>query len=279
MPGALGAVAARAQPAGSWSPASRRPPGSRGSAAPAAAVAVRHAGAAIDVAAQQGGRLEPDDGPRARSAGRGGSGRHGQRHAHDGSIPVVCLGPPDGRPAASRRHPPGGVQASRRDAGRHHPRRRDLRPGAPGSRAGGRASCSSASAPRASTAPTCCSSAGATRRRPARRPTSRASSWPARSSRSGRGVQRFEPGDRVMAVVAGGGQAELAVVHERAAMPVPGGARLDRRGRRARGVHDRPRRALHPGRADGGRAAAGPRRGRRRRHGRASSSARWPARA
>jgi putative PIG3 family NAD(P)H quinone oxidoreductase len=37
----------------------------------------------------------------------------------------------------------------------------------------------------------------------------------------GAGVQRFEPGDRVMAVVAGGGQAELAVVHERLAMPVP----------------------------------------------------------
>jgi NADPH2:quinone reductase len=38
---------------------------------------------------------------------------------------------------------------------------------------------------------------------------------------TGRGVLRFEPGDRVMAVVGGGGQAELAVVHERAAMPVP----------------------------------------------------------
>jgi len=37
----------------------------------------------------------------------------------------------------------------------------------------------------------------------------------------GRGVSRFEPGDRVMAVVAGGGQAELAVVHESGAMPVP----------------------------------------------------------
>jgi NADPH2:quinone reductase len=37
----------------------------------------------------------------------------------------------------------------------------------------------------------------------------------------GRGVSRFEPGDRVMAVVAGGGQAELAVVHESNAMPVP----------------------------------------------------------
>jgi NADPH:quinone reductase-like Zn-dependent oxidoreductase len=37
----------------------------------------------------------------------------------------------------------------------------------------------------------------------------------------GPGVQRFEPGDRVMSIVAGGAQAELAVVHERTAMPVP----------------------------------------------------------
>jgi NADPH:quinone reductase len=37
----------------------------------------------------------------------------------------------------------------------------------------------------------------------------------------GSGAERFELGDRVMAVVGGGGQAELAVVHERAAMPVP----------------------------------------------------------
>src|SRR5215217_8290744 len=40
---------------------------------------------------------------------------------------------------------------------------------------------------------------------------------------TGDGVTRFEPGNRVMAVVGGGGQAELAVVHERAAMPVPDG--------------------------------------------------------
>jgi putative PIG3 family NAD(P)H quinone oxidoreductase len=39
----------------------------------------------------------------------------------------------------------------------------------------------------------------------------------------GRGAGRFEEGARVMAVVGGGGQAELAVVHERAAMPVPEG--------------------------------------------------------
>ena len=37
----------------------------------------------------------------------------------------------------------------------------------------------------------------------------------------GPGALRFAEGDRVMAVVAGGGQAELALVHERAAMPVP----------------------------------------------------------
>ena len=37
----------------------------------------------------------------------------------------------------------------------------------------------------------------------------------------GDGVERFETGDRVMAVVSGAGQAELAVVHERLALPVP----------------------------------------------------------
>ena len=37
----------------------------------------------------------------------------------------------------------------------------------------------------------------------------------------GAGARRFQEGDRVMAVVGGGGQAELATVHERVAMPVP----------------------------------------------------------
>jgi putative PIG3 family NAD(P)H quinone oxidoreductase len=37
----------------------------------------------------------------------------------------------------------------------------------------------------------------------------------------GPGAMRFEVGDRVMGIVAGGGQAELAVVHERILMPVP----------------------------------------------------------
>jgi putative PIG3 family NAD(P)H quinone oxidoreductase len=39
----------------------------------------------------------------------------------------------------------------------------------------------------------------------------------------GPGAHRFAIGDRVMAVVGGGGQAELAVVHERAVLPVPAG--------------------------------------------------------
>ena len=37
----------------------------------------------------------------------------------------------------------------------------------------------------------------------------------------GPGATRFKEGDRVMAIVGGGGQAELAVVHERQLMPVP----------------------------------------------------------
>ncbi|HUP84052.1 MAG TPA: zinc-binding dehydrogenase [Acidimicrobiales bacterium] len=40
---------------------------------------------------------------------------------------------------------------------------------------------------------------------------------------SGPGSTRFAVGDRVVALVGGGGQAELAVVHERAAMPLPVG--------------------------------------------------------
>src|SRR5271167_2117771 len=39
----------------------------------------------------------------------------------------------------------------------------------------------------------------------------------------GPGATRFAEGDRVMAIVGGGGQAELATVHERQLMPVPAG--------------------------------------------------------
>jgi len=38
---------------------------------------------------------------------------------------------------------------------------------------------------------------------------------------NGPGASRFAEGDRVMAIVGGGGQAELSVVHERMLMPVP----------------------------------------------------------
>ncbi|MHB1925098.1 MAG: alcohol dehydrogenase catalytic domain-containing protein, partial [Acidimicrobiales bacterium] len=38
---------------------------------------------------------------------------------------------------------------------------------------------------------------------------------------SGPAAERFSPGDRVMAVVGGGAQAELATFHERQAIPVP----------------------------------------------------------
>jgi NADPH:quinone reductase len=40
---------------------------------------------------------------------------------------------------------------------------------------------------------------------------------------SGPGAERFAPGERVMAIVGGGAQAELAVVHERQLMAVPDG--------------------------------------------------------
>ena len=42
----------------------------------------------------------------------------------------------------------------------------------------------------------------------------------------GPGASRFNEGDRVMAIVGGGAQAELAVVHERQLMPVPDGVEL-----------------------------------------------------
>lgn len=41
---------------------------------------------------------------------------------------------------------------------------------------------------------------------------------------TGPGVESFSVGDRVMAIVGGGGQAELAVIHERTALAVPGAA-------------------------------------------------------
>ena len=47
---------------------------------------------------------------------------------------------------------------------------------------------------------------------------------------TGPGATRFARGDRVMAVVGGAGQAELAVTHEREAMPVPTGLSWEQAG-------------------------------------------------
>ena len=47
----------------------------------------------------------------------------------------------------------------------------------------------------------------------------------------GPGAERFAEGDRVMAIVGGGGQAELATVHERQLMPVPDGLSWTEAGR------------------------------------------------
>ena len=46
----------------------------------------------------------------------------------------------------------------------------------------------------------------------------------------GDGAERFTVGDRVMAIVGGGGQAELATVHERQLMPVPDALTLTQAG-------------------------------------------------
>ena len=66
---------------------------------------------------------------------------------------------------------------------------------------------------------------------------------------AGPGAERFALGERVMAIVGGGGQAELAVVHERQLMPVPDVLDWPAAGGSAGGLHDRPRRALHAGAA------------------------------
>ena len=88
----------------------------------------------------------------------------------------------------------------------------------------------------------------------ARRRTSRGWSWPARWWRSGPDAARFAVGDRVMAVVGGGGQAELAVVHERGgdagartALDWPAGRRPARRCSRPPTTRSSPRPALRPG--------------------------------
>ena len=88
---------------------------------------------------------------------------------------------------------------------------------------------------------------------------------------TGTGCQRFSVGDRVMAVVQGGGQAELCAVDEAAGHA---GARVDGLGERRwfpRGVRHRPRRPVHPGRLVHGGAGVRPRRGGRGGNGRGAA--------
>jgi NADPH2:quinone reductase len=73
----------------------------------------------------------------------------------------------------------------------------------------------------------------------------------------GRQVTRFGLGDRVMAIVGGGGQAEICVVDESHALAIPRRAPvMGRGGGVPRDLRDRLRRAVHPVRPRLGRAAA-----------------------
>ena len=124
--------------------------------------------------------------PSRHSGGTGGSGgTPGSGTCTTIPIPVLCLGPAGWAPnfvqtpsavAVCNHRPrcwrPPSVTARSPSRSTRIPSRR------PGS-------CSSACAPPGSTARTCCRSAGTTRPRPARRPTSPGWSWPARSSRWG----------------------------------------------------------------------------------------------
>ena len=153
----------------------------------------------------------------------------------------------------------------RAHAGGDHRRRRA--PVGTEARSGGRAtprSWSPCGRP-GSTPPTCCSATASIRPRPGCRPTSPGSSWPGRWWPSGPRPSRFAVGDRVMGVVGGGAQAELAVIDERCALAVPDGTGVGGGRRLPRGVLHRPRRAVHavrtghgrPGARDGGRRRGG----------------------
>ena len=88
---------------------------------------------------------------------------------------------------------------------------------------------SSASRPPASTGPTSCSAAAATRRRPAHR-TSSASRVAGTVVEVGSDETRWRPGDTVCALVAGGGYAEYCAAPSAQCLPIPCGLR--RRGGR-----------------------------------------------
>ena len=90
---------------------------------------------------------------------------------------------------------------------------------------------------------------------------------------------RFAVGDRVMALLGGGGHAELAVVHERLALPVPEALDWPAAGGFVEVFATAHDALFTQARARAGRAAARERRRGRRRAWRRCSSASRPARA
>ena len=84
----------------------------------------------------------------------------------------------------------------------------------------------------------------------------------------GAGAARFAEGDRVMGIVGGGGQGELAVVHERQLMPVPDAVGLPDAGGLPEVFTTAHDALFTQARPAARRAAARPRRRGRRRHGR-----------
>ena len=172
--------------------------------------------------AQKGRRLEADPRfpPERRSGATSDWSPSSHREIHNnpevGQLPL----PPTGCAKCGYSDEAHRVDCAAR-ACRDHPGWAPGRRGAPRSRAGqGRAARAGAGGgpQRGRHAPAKGRLPGAARRR---RRTFPAWSWPARWRRWGRARPASAEGDRVMAIVGGGGQAELALLHERAAMPVP----------------------------------------------------------
>ena len=140
-------------------------------------------------------------------------------------------------------------------------RRADRDRGAPGSRAGRRRGPDPGARGRHQRRRPACSARATTRRRRAHRPTSPASSAPARR----------DNGERVMALLPGGGQAELVAVHESHVLPVPDDVGWPQAGGFMEVFATAHDARLHAGRAAARRAPARERRGGRRRRGRGSA--------
>ena len=250
MPGRLGVVAGALEPAGHDAAATRRRPGSPGSAAPA-------------------GRARRSR-PRPRNTGSRSSAAS-SRPMRDSrqkggwvvvSAKVIDLCPTYAAgPLPDRRNPNGAAGLDFQPCERSPFARTTSWSRSTPIPAPGPGEILVAVGPPASTAPTCCSARArypAPPGSPPDIPGLELAGEVVRPRARRRALRARATG--VMAIVGGGGQAELAVLHERAAMPVPDGLDWPARRRRRRGVRDRPRRAVHPGRPAAGRAPAGARR-------------------